>query len=314
VIARQGVERWVDLTIIKNSDCAGNVEIRVDNDRAFEKVSAGRHFFNYCLWFPLVNVLPKELGVRLFTKSSEHTRLIRKFSKSHKALELMYGYEGYKVNGNGVLDAVATHFWETAVINASAVRNRLKLIKKILREVLSEKKGGKQIKVLSLASGSARAVIEVMAELKDMDIRCRFVDISREALEFSKQLADTQYVASKIGLLRANVLEVGKICANWEPDIIEVVGLFDYLDDSVALKFISDLRECLEDNGVLLISNVNDNPERRFVKEVVDWDMIYRTPEELANLLVSGGFVAKDCRIICEPLKIHSIAVARKLA
>lgn len=290
------------------------MEIIIDENSTYEKVGNIRRLFNLCLWFPFVSRLPQKLAIRLFTKSSEHTRLIRKFSKSHKALELMYGYEGFKVNGNGILDAVSAHFWETAVINASAVRNRLKLVKKILKEVLTEKKDGKQIKVLSLASGSARAVIEVMAELKDIDIRCRFVDLSREALEFSKQLAETRQVSGKISLLRANVLEVGKFCANWNPDVIEVVGLFDYLDDAVAIKLISDLHERLEVNGVLVISNVNDNPERRFVKEVVDWDMIYRTPEELGSLLVSGGFVSRDCRIICEPLKIHSIAVARKLA
>lgn len=297
-----------------NNHNVRNVKITLDNDRAFERFSVERQIFNYCFWFPFVKILPKKLGISLFTKSSDHTRLIREFSKSHKALELMYGYEGYKVNGNGVLDAIATHFWESSVINASAVRNRLKLVKKILREVLAEKKVGRQIKVLSLASGSARAVIEVMAELREVDIRCRFVDISREALEFSKQLAVSQHVTGKINLLRANVLEVEKICTNWKPDIIEVVGLFDYLDDAVAVKFISDLHEHLEDNGILLIANVNDNPERRFVKEVVDWDMIYRTPEELASLLVSSGFAAKDCQIICEPLQIHSIAVARKLA
>lgn len=297
-----------------NDTHTDKLKIYIDNDRAFETLSTGKQLFNYCLWYPFVKLFPKELGVKLFTKSSEHTRLIRKFSKSHKALELMYGYEGFKANGNGVFDAIATHFWEMAVINASAVRNRLKLVKKILKEIFAVKKDGKQIKVLSLASGSARAVIEVMADLKDMDIRCRFADISREALEDSRQLAEARQVSDKISLLRANVLDIGKFCANWKPDIIEVVGLFDYLDDAVAIKLISDIHERLEINGVLMISNVNDNPERRFVKEIVDWDMIYRTPEELASLLVSGGFAAKDCQIICEPLQIHSIAVAKKLA
>lgn len=295
-----------------NNDC--KIKITIENGSAFVEISRKRKIFNYCFWFPFTKFLPKDLGIKLFTRSSEHTDLIRKHSKTYKALELMYGYKGFKVNGNGILDAVSAHFWETAVINASAVRNRLKLVKKVLRDVLAEKKGRQQIKILSLASGSARAVIEVIAELKDMDIRCCFVDLSREALEFSRQLAEVKHVSDKISLFRANVLEVGKFCANWNPDVIEVVGLFDYLNAAVAIKLISDLYERLEINGVLVISNVNDNPERRFVKEIVDWDMVYRTPDEIASLLVSGGFDASNCRIICEPIKIHSLAVARKLA
>lgn len=297
-----------------SNGCAGNVKITIDDDRAFEKISNGRQIFNYCLWFPFIKYFPTKLGIRIFTRSSEHTNLIRKYSKTHKALELMYGYEGFKVNGNGVFDALSAHFWETAVINASASRNRLKLVKKLLREVINEKRGGRQIKILSLASGSARAVIEVASELRDIDVNCRFADISREALEYSRQLACEYNILDRISLLRANVLEVGKFCSNWKPDIVEVVGLFDYLDDDNGAKFISNIRERLEDNGVLIISNVNENHERRFVKEIVDWDMIYRTPEQLASLLVSGGFDAQNCRIVCEPLQIHSIAVARKLA
>lgn len=299
---------------LMTSDSGNVIKVLIDNDCVYSELSKSRQIFNSCLWFPFIKYFPTKLGISIFTRSSEHTNLIRKYSKSHKALELMYGYEGFKVNGNGVFDALSAHFWETAVINASAARNRLKLVKKLLRESINEKKEGRQIKILSLASGSARAVIEVVSELKDIDVSCRFADISREALEYSRKLAGEYTIADRISLLRANVLEVGKICANWKPDIVEVVGLFDYLDDAVAIKFISDLREHLEDNGVLLISNVNDNPERRFVKEVVDWDMIYRTPEQLANLLVSGGFATKDRQIICEPLQIHSIAVARKLA
>ena len=42
--------------------------------------------------------------------------------------------------------------------------------------------------------------------------------------------------------------------------------------------------------------------------------MIYRTPQELANIIIEGGFPSEGARIVYEPFKIHGIAIAQKLS
>jgi len=53
------------------------------------------------------------------------------------------------------------NFWDRILNNTKAVRNRLHLVKRLITNAIEEKiKQGKQeIKLLSLGSGSARAVI-----------------------------------------------------------------------------------------------------------------------------------------------------------
>jgi hypothetical protein len=42
----------------------------------------------------------------------------------------------------------------------------------------------------------------------------------------------------------------------------------------------------------------------------IDWQMIHRKPKELGNLVTEGGF--EKCKIICEPQKVHAVAVCQK--
>lgn len=288
------------------------MKIVSDEDDAYIKPGMRRRVINRLFWFPFIKYLPKGLGTRLFTVSSEHTNLIRNYSKTYKALELMYTYNGFSLNGHGILDDIFTHFWESNVLNAHALRNRLKLVKKEIKKIIIDQKRHQKIRILSLASGSARAMIEVMAELKDVDIDARFVDMSRDALGYSRELAEEHRVANKITWIRGDVRNVEKFCDNWQPDIVEAVGLFDYLNDDEAVKLIEKVCNALDKNGSLIISNVIENPEMRFVKEVVDWDMIYRKPDQLGELLIKGGFDRHSCRIILEPICIHAVAIAYK--
>lgn len=288
------------------------MKIVSDEDEVYIKPGMRRRVINRLFWFPFVKYLPKGLGIRLFTGSCEHTNLIRNYSKTYRALELMYTYNGISLNGHGILDSLFAYFWESNVLNAHALRNRLKLVKKEIKKIIIDKKRHQKIRILSLASGSARAMIEVMAELKDVGIDARFVDMSRDALGYSRELAEERRVENKITWIRGDVRNVEKFCDNWQPDIVEAVGLFDYLSDDDAIGLIAKVYKALGQNGAFIISNVIENPEKRFVKEIVDWDMIYRDPDQLGELLIKGGFDDYSCRIILEPIGIHSIAIAYK--
>lgn len=288
------------------------IEIIVDQNSLYEKPSLARKIFNHLFWFPFVSCLPKGLGIWLFVKSSKRTNLARKYSKTYKALELIYSYECLKLNENGIFDSIFSYLWESNMLNAYALRNRLKLVKKELKEIILKKKAKQKIRILSLASGSARAIIETLAEQKDIDIEARLVDLSRNALCYSRKLAEKYEVDDKINWFRANAGDIEEFCENWVPDIIEMVGLMDYLDKEEGTKIIRKIYKCLNQNGTLITSNINNNPERRFVREIANWDMIYRDPRQFSELLLKGGFNSRHCRIIYEPICIHAVATASK--
>jgi hypothetical protein len=57
--------------------------------------------------------------------------------------------------------------------------------------------------------------------------------------------------------------------------------------------------------------NINKNREKMFLDWLLLWPMIYRNENELADILIQGGFAPEKIQIIYEPFRIHGIAVVR---
>ncbi|PIQ07478.1 MAG: hypothetical protein COW72_00085 [Candidatus Nealsonbacteria bacterium CG18_big_fil_WC_8_21_14_2_50_37_10] len=238
-------------------------------------------------------------------------REIKEKATTWRALELIYNHRfGQKKD----LDGKIADFW-LKMLNAQAVRNRLKLVKQMLREEIEKISQTKsEIRLLSIASGSAQGVIEIMQEFKQKGIivRAIFLDLDLTAIEYSRKLSQKANVMEQIIFINKSVRELEETVKGFNPNIIEIVGFLEYRSKEKAIELVTRAYHLLTPNGVLLTSNINYNPEILFFYWVVDWQMIYRTPRELFGILVKGLFNSKNCKIICEPLKIYSLAICKK--
>lgn len=281
----------------------------------YEDENPLRKIFNWMFWFPFlgfISLLPSCFGRWLFTRS-ERTRGIKENVATYRAMELVYTYDGFKTE-RGLRDGFFQWLWVGNIRNSKAARNRLKLVEELLKDSIPDLLMDRgQIHILSLGSGSARAIIRTLAEFDNQErIVATLVDMSRNALTYSKELAQKMGVASQVTTLRAHVLKLnGRV--PFRPDIVEVVGLAEYLDDEDFLAMVSEIYQLMRPGGILLLSNIKTNPEIRFMEKVVEWNMIYRNRDRLANLIETAGFDIACVTIYEESLHIHQIAVARKL-
>jgi hypothetical protein len=92
-----------------------------------------------------------------------------------------------------------------------------------------------------------------------------------------------------------------------------MVGFLEYRPFDKAVKLVTFIYQVLEKGGVFLVSQIAPNAESFFLKEVINWPMIYRKPEELAKILSLAGFSLDNCTFYREPLKVHYIAECKKL-
>jgi hypothetical protein len=228
-----------------------------------------------------------------------------------RALDIAYNY---KFQEGTNFTTKITNFWLN-IKNAQAIRNRLKLVKKELRQEiqnLSDKK--LEIRLLSIAAGSAQGVIETMSEFrqKGILIKAIFLDLDPSAIEYSRQMAQIFGIVNQITFINESVKELEEAVGDFKPNIIEMVGFLDYRPKDKAINLIGKINRLLDSAGVALISNIAPNIERYFLYQVMNWPMIYRFPDELADVIVQGGFNPKSYEIVYEPLKIHGIAICRK--
>ena len=233
---------------------------------------------------------------------------IKEGEASWKALDIIYNHPfGQKKTVGGLVD----DFW-VGMMNAQAVRNRLKLVKQEIRRAILRFSNHQEVRLLSLAAGSAQGVIEVMAELKVKGIRVRalLLDIDQTALDYAILLADRYGVGDQIETIKTGVAQVIRVSQDFRPQVIEMLGLLDYIPQDKAIRLVEKIRQSLETKGIFLTCNIHHNMEMHFLKWVINWAMIYRTPAELAEIVTKAGF--SDYRLIYEPLKIHGLVIAQK--
>ena len=276
----------------------------------FERHNVMLNFFRVLIVL-FLDVLPAKWCKKIFLLGSNGKETRAKTcvsaAKSFKALEAIYTFNGSKAKG-------MDRFWGSFLSNSGAIRNRLLLTKREIDKAvqkISEKKD--KVFILSLASGSARAVIETIAELEEVHrnrIFVRFVDISQEVLDYSRKLTQTHGLNGNLEWYRCSVFDADKFCKGFKPDIVEMVGMLDYLNDSQAIKLISLIRRNLTLGGRLITCNIVPNIEQPFITKGLNWPMIYRTSEQLKELMFRAGFASDDVKIFLEPLGIHALCVA----
>jgi len=227
---------------------------------------------------------------------------IKNGAASWKALDIIYNHV---FNWRNPFD----DFW-IGMMNAQAVRNRFKLVRQEVRRAIMRFQNQGEVRIISLACGSAEAIIKVIAEYKakGVIVRALLVDRDETALEYAKNLAIACGVIDRVETRKDSVSRVIQISEGFRPHIIEMLGLLDYIQQDKAIRLAEKIKQSLEPNGLFLTCNIKNNPEKMFLLTVIDWWMIYRTPQELADVAMKSGF--SNFRVVYEPLEIHGILIA----
>jgi len=285
----------------------------------FEVPNTFRRIFNFLL-VPVLNNLPP-VTLSVFAKSHRSAKKVIEHKTEHVALEVLYSH-GTTFSSRNLLERIALWVW-FGLDNSMAVRNRLKIVKREVQAELAiqfEKK--EVVYVLSIASGSARAVLEAIANTIEKcpgrQLRVTFLDKNPYATQYSKHLAQ------ELGLLPHKEINISWVTAtvgNYLAenagekhfDIVEMVGLLDYFDDHKAINTFRSILSSLKPEGVFICANISDNRERKFVTNFIGWKMIYRDAEKLVSLLIRAGFKKDSIFAFYEPLKIHSVTCARNI-
>lgn len=265
-------------------------------------------------------ILKKEIKTNFlfFDGKSRLLRLVKEGAGSWRSLELIYNYhEKYQGTLKG-MERLISDFWFD-MENARAVRNRKVYVAKRVSYLISElheKNEGRRVRIFSIACGSAQAILEGIRDAgKPVDLL--LLDVNRAALDYSISLAKDMGVDELVSIttLRRSVTRCGEKITSFKPDIIEMVGLLDYLEDEKVIKIIKEIYNSMPESSYFVTANVYPNREKTFLKWVIDWSMIYRTAEELRDLLCLEWEEFSDlaeCEITVDIHGIYGIAVCRK--
>ncbi len=286
------------------------------NHIGYETNNVAREIVNFFL-VPLLNSLPQFLKL-VVKKTHKSANDVIKYKTSHKALEIIYNKGNYPgENKEGIIRKIFKNIWFN-MDNSKAVRNRLKAVEKeIIKEGQKIINKEKKLKIFSIASGSARAIIESIQNIKipkGGNIFISFLDKNPEAIKYSKNKISKLNLNNNINFEWCidTASNFNKYHNGEKPNIIEMVGLLDYFDDKKAENIFKKIYDGLENDGIFITANIDDNRERKFITNFIDWKMIYRNNKDLERLAQKAGFKKENIKTFYEPLGIHSILIAKK--
>lgn len=242
-------------------------------------------------------------------------RRIKENAFSWRALDIIYNIPHLE---NSTFENRITNFWNKS-LNAQAARNRLKLTKRLLEKAIRETaEKDKEVRILSIASGSAQGVIEVIARVEKelgeegVKIKAMLLDREESAIAHSRRLAQESGIIEGITFLQESTHFLEELTRDFRPQIVEMVGFLEYRPYNKAIKLLEKIHRVMSWEGILLVSQIAPNPERFFLQVVANWPMIYRNSSEFSDIISKGGFLPKDCQISYEPLKIHGVGICKK--
>ncbi|MFA4941916.1 MAG: class I SAM-dependent methyltransferase [Patescibacteria group bacterium] len=209
-------------------------------------------------------------------------------------------------------ESFITRFWIEKMANRQAVTNRFKIVVNLLVEAFEKFGHEPEIRIVSVASGSAQAVIAAILRCPHLNIKAVLLDPNKAALEQARKNAEEAGLLGHFTFVRGTYKKLDGICQEFSPRIIEMVGLLDYLDEAKAVGLIAEIRHCLPEGGMFLTCNVRNNPERIFLRWVLLWSMIYRSEKVFSSLFLKAGFTPGQIRIFYEPFRIHGVGLCQK--
>jgi extracellular factor (EF) 3-hydroxypalmitic acid methyl ester biosynthesis protein len=174
-----------------------------------------------------------------------------------------------------------------------AVKNREQYLRrKIKAEYARCMKSKGTLKIISIASGPAMEIQNLLLDdtLNFEKIEINLLDQDLEALKHAqfKILSIAKKLNIKINLKLHNLAiknVIGRGLPSQDYDLIYSAGLFDYFTDPVASYAAEKLYTSLDNSGLAIIGNFGIyNPNRFGMDMVLDWNLIYRSEDDLEKL------------------------------
>jgi SAM-dependent methyltransferase len=238
-----------------------------------------------------------------------------------------YGYSGdFHIIDNIYNNKPATvgfdGLWDTYYLQMTACR-ATRMRKEKLKELIIETarcRNGRAVRIMDLASGPARGIKELLdADTQRIFSKTVFdcFDQDQHAIDYASQLIGK---TPQVNFFQKNALRIAlkKDVSQEIPyqyDLIYSAGLFDYLDERIAVRLVSNLYKLLKPGGMMVIANFGEkrnNSSAGLMEWVTEWYLIYRTENEFRRLFEQAGLLDSAFSVSLQDDEVVLYANVRK--
>jgi alpha-beta hydrolase superfamily lysophospholipase/SAM-dependent methyltransferase len=199
------------------------------------------------------------------------------------------------------------------------IRQRRVLLEKLLRQTIeATHAAGRPVRILDIAAGAGRYVLETIRNLKPIPISAVLRDYKQENLDTARKRAD-ELGLPDIEIVHGDAFDRASLAAvTPKPTIAIVSGLYELFPENAPLvRSLQGLADALEPGGHLIYTNQPWHPQVEFIARVLrnregnPWIMRRRTQAEMDELVRAAGFEKITQEI--DPWGIFTVSVAKRV-
>ncbi len=199
------------------------------------------------------------------------------------------------------------------------IRVRRALLERALQSTVEQTHAaGRPVRLLDIASGPGRYVLETLHKLDTIPVSAVLRDYKQENLDAAARLRD-QLGLANVTVTHSDAFDRASLAAVMpRPTIAIVSGLYElFPDNEPVLRSLRGLADAIEPGGHLLYTNQPWHPQVEFIARVLTnregqpWIMRRRTQAEMDELVRTAGFEKVSQEI--DPWGIFTVSVARRV-
>lgn len=195
---------------------------------------------------------------------------------------------------------------------------RENLEKTLRREMEAQQAAGRPVRILDIAAGGGRYVLDTMHALRHVPSEAILRDYKEENLFVARRRADALGITTATMMLGDAFDTESLASMTPRPTIGIVSGLYELFPKNAPLRrSLAGLARAIEPGGVLIYTNQPWHPQVEFIARVLrnregrPWVMRRRTQEEMDALVRAAGFEKVSQEV--DPWGIFTVSVARRV-
>ena len=198
------------------------------------------------------------------------------------------------------------------------IRARRAILEKTLRTAIEQKHAeGRPVRLLDIASGPGRYVLETMQALRHIPISAILRDYKPENLDAASNLRD-QFGLPDVSIEYGDAFDRASLAAiDPAPTVAIVSGLYElFPDNERVLRSLHGIADAVAPGGMLIYTAQIWHPQQEFIARVLTnregepWIMRCRTQAEMDELVRAAGFTKVSQET--DPWGLFTVSVARR--
>ncbi len=199
------------------------------------------------------------------------------------------------------------------------IRQRKANLEKALREVIEKlRENGRTIRILDVAAGAGRYVLETMRALPEVSMSAILCDNDEENVAATRALAE-EFGLKDVTARRGDAFDRTAVATIAPRATIGIVsGLYElFPSNDAVLESLGGLAGAIEPGGYLIYTNQPWHPQIEFIARVLrnregkPWIMRRRTTAEIDELVRLAGF--EKCAMEIDRWGMFTVSVAKHL-